>query len=270
MISKYSVKTKIDTTGLKLELENNMKLQISVPDGHWTYIAITFVASVDSRSSNYNTTAHIRQYLCWDHVSKVVQVSVSEVQSVEYQSCCIHQDKKLFHVMLQFTSVLRFRIPVFAFPDFTKGSRTRMHDRSARIGIIACLLTGGIFYLEFIKSLTIIEPFWNFCTFSGSPLNGQWVVRYPPIFGSKPSPWFLPLLLHLNPHLRPHPLQHQVRWEGLFKGLQRQPRGAEWVEWGRGMGEEGGLKRWTAGGTELEMGNWSECNFYSTWLFNHL
>ena len=94
MISKYSVQTKIDTTGLKLELENNMKLQISVPDGHWTYIAITFVASVDSRSSNYNTTAHIRQYLCWDHVSKVVQVSVSEVQSVEYQSCCINQDKK--------------------------------------------------------------------------------------------------------------------------------------------------------------------------------
>ena len=228
------------------------------------------MVSVDSRSSNYNTTAHIRQYLCWDHVSKVVQVSVSEVQSVEYQSCCIHQDKKLFHVMLQFTSVLRFRIPVFAFPDFTKWSRTRMHDRSARIGIIACLLTGGVFYLEFIKSLTIIEPFWNFCTFSGSPLNGQWVVRYPPIFGSKPSPWFFPLLLHLNPHLRPHPLQHQVRWEGLFKGLQRQPRGAEWVEWGRGMGEEGGLKRWTAGGTELEMGNWSECNFYSTWLFNNL
>ena len=36
------------------------------------------------------------------------------------------------------------------------------------------------------------------------------------------------------------------------------------------MGEEGGLKRWTAGGTELEMGNWSECILYSTWLFNHL
>ena len=176
--------------------------------------------------------------------------------------------KSLFHVMLKFTSVLRFRIPVFAFPDFTKWSRTRMHDRSARIGIIACLLTAGVFYLEFVKSLTIIEPFWNFCTFSGSPLNGQWVVRYPPIFGSKPSPWFFPLLLHLNPHLRPHPLQHQVRWEGLFKGLQRQPRGGEW--WEGGMGEEGGLKRWTAGGTELEMGNWSECNFYSTWLFNHL
>ena len=88
-------------------------------------------------------------------------------------------------------------------------------------------------------------------------------MRYPPIFGSKPSPWFLPLLLHLNPHLRPHPLQHQVgRWEGLFKGLQRQPRGAEWAEGGRGMGEEGGLKRWTAGGTELEMGNWSECIFF--------
>ena len=92
MIWYLSVQTKIDTTGLKLELENNMKLQISVPDGHWTYIAITFV--VVSRSSNYNTTAHIRQYLCWDHVSKVVQVSVSEVQSVEYQSCCINQDKK--------------------------------------------------------------------------------------------------------------------------------------------------------------------------------
>ena len=105
MISKYSVQTKIDTTGLKLELENNMKLQISVPDGHWTYIGITFVVSVDSRSSNYNTTAHIRQYLCWDHVSKVVQVSVSW-GSVSWISIMLHQPRQKASFMWCSSSLL--------------------------------------------------------------------------------------------------------------------------------------------------------------------
>jgi len=37
-----------------------MKLQISVVQvGQWTYIATVFVISVDSKSSNYNTTAHM-------------------------------------------------------------------------------------------------------------------------------------------------------------------------------------------------------------------
>jgi len=39
---------------------NIMKLQISVVQvGQWTYIATIFVISVDSKSSNYNTTAHM-------------------------------------------------------------------------------------------------------------------------------------------------------------------------------------------------------------------
>ena len=39
---------------------NIMKLQISVVQvGQWTYIATIFVISIDSKSSNYNTTAHM-------------------------------------------------------------------------------------------------------------------------------------------------------------------------------------------------------------------
>ena len=121
-----------------------MKLQISVVQvGQSTYIATIFVVSVDSKSSNYNTTAHMGTVISllrscikscpilgvWGSVSFMNHSASDKTKS--YLSCDC--------VMLEFADVWDS-----GFQSLHSQSSQFEWSRESRecgVGIIACLLT---------------------------------------------------------------------------------------------------------------------------------